>query len=307
MHIANGARTGDDRVRYHRGDSSAVWLFNNLTQRVGRFLTDVECQAQDLAVTTLREEVARWCSTAMGDHVLRSEINVTPLVDVILVLLVIFMVVTPLLQQQLPIDLPSTRTSRAANDSSQVRLTAAADGTLRPNDQPISTADLQPALRDLYATRGDRILFLEADRGLSYAAVVDLIDACREAGIERIGISPERSVPPITTGRRAPDPLHRSRGSVGDARNLATRVPRREANQSIGRQELVLRRGCLPMPCVASRGSPAARARRRRSTRTGAEVGTPLARLSRYLDRTLLCTICLASRPGAASAPQPGE
>lgn len=123
-----------------------------------------------------------------GGDDLRADINVTPLVDVMLVLLVIFMVVTPLLQQQLSVDLPSTRTSTDVNQTGQVHLTAGADGALRLNDQPLSREDLVPALQNLYATRSERTIFLEADRNLSYAAVVDLMDTCREAGIERIGI-----------------------------------------------------------------------------------------------------------------------
>jgi biopolymer transport protein ExbD len=123
-----------------------------------------------------------------ADDALHADINVTPLVDVMLVLLVIFMVVTPLIHEQLPIDLPSTRTSTAAAPDEQVHLTAAADGRLRLNDEPVDRADLERALQQLYAARSERTIFLEADRSLSYAAVVDLMDACRAAGIERIGI-----------------------------------------------------------------------------------------------------------------------
>ena len=119
---------------------------------------------------------------------LRADINVTPLVDVMLVLLVIFMVVTPLLQQHLPVELPTTRTSAAAEEHGQIHLLAAADGTLRLNDQPVTKEELATALQSLYATRSERTIFLEADRALSYADVVDVMDSCREAGIERIGI-----------------------------------------------------------------------------------------------------------------------
>jgi biopolymer transport protein ExbD len=123
-----------------------------------------------------------------GGDELRSEINVTPLVDVMLVLLVIFMVVTPLLHQELRVELPLARAAQDATDSGHVHLVAAADGTLQLNDQKVSRGDLQTALHSLYASRGDRTIFLQADRTLPYAAVVDLMDACREAGIERIGV-----------------------------------------------------------------------------------------------------------------------
>jgi biopolymer transport protein ExbD len=56
------------------------------------------------------------------------------------------------------------------------------------NDQPVTKEELATALQSLYATRSERTIFLEADRALSYADVVDVMDSCREAGIERIGI-----------------------------------------------------------------------------------------------------------------------
>jgi biopolymer transport protein TolR len=66
----------------------------------------------------------------IDDGGFRAEINVTPLVDVVLVLLVIFMVVTPLMKQEQPVDLPITKASRAADDTRQLTLTIAADGSL---------------------------------------------------------------------------------------------------------------------------------------------------------------------------------
>lgn len=123
-----------------------------------------------------------------GGDELRSEINVTPLVDVMLVLLVIFMVVTPLLHQELRVELPLARAAQDVTDSGHVHLVAAADGTLLLNDQPVTRDDLQATLKSLYAARAERTIFLQADRSLPYAAVVDLMDACREAGIERIGV-----------------------------------------------------------------------------------------------------------------------
>jgi biopolymer transport protein ExbD len=119
---------------------------------------------------------------------LKSDINVTPLVDVMLVLLVIFMVVTPLLKQQVPVELPLAEHSREPQDTSQVTLVAAADGTLLLNEQPVAAEALDAALHDAYAARADKTIFLEADRTLPYSRVVDLMDACRAAGIERIGV-----------------------------------------------------------------------------------------------------------------------
>ncbi len=127
--------------------------------------------------------------TGGGDEDLHADINVTPLVDVMLVLLVIFMVVTPLLRLKVPIELPLAKTSEdAKTERAQVTLSAAADGTVQLNGSPVARDGLEAALKGLYATRTDRTIFLEADRNLQYAVVVDLMDACRAAGVERIGV-----------------------------------------------------------------------------------------------------------------------
>jgi biopolymer transport protein ExbD len=64
---------------------------------------------------------------------------------------------------------------------------------LRLNDEPVARGDLETALRSLYASRADHSIFLQADRSLPYAAVIDLMDACREAGVERIGVITRKS------------------------------------------------------------------------------------------------------------------
>ena len=133
-------------------------------------------------------------TTSEGDE-LKSDINVTPLVDVMLVLLVIFMVVTPLLKQRLPVELPLAEHSQEAQETSQMTLVAAADGTLFLNEQLITAEALDGALHNLYAERSDKTIFLEADRSLAYSRVVDLMDACRAAGVERIGVVTKKPAP----------------------------------------------------------------------------------------------------------------
>ena len=133
-------------------------------------------------------------TTSEGDE-LKSDINVTPLVDVMLVLLVIFMVVTPLLKQRVPVELPLAEHSHEAQETSQVTLVAAVDGALFLNERPIPVEALDGALHDLYAGRPDKTIFLEADRSLPYSRVVDLMDACRAAGVERIGVVTKKPAP----------------------------------------------------------------------------------------------------------------
>jgi biopolymer transport protein TolR len=121
---------------------------------------------------------------------LRSEINITPLVDVVLVLLVIFMVVTPLLRLKVPVELPLARTSEKAEaDTHQVVVSIDAAGTVRVHDKTVAGAEqLDAVLRDLLATHAERVVFLEADASRPYAEIVAVIDAARAAGVERVGI-----------------------------------------------------------------------------------------------------------------------
>lgn len=123
---------------------------------------------------------------------LQAEINVTPLVDVVLVLLVIFMVVTPLLKQEVPIELPLAENSRETKDLSQLMLTVATDGSVLLNGQPMLREALTTQLQTIYAERTDKTIFLEADRNLSYGQVVDVMDDCRAAGVVTIGVITKR-------------------------------------------------------------------------------------------------------------------
>jgi biopolymer transport protein ExbD len=133
---------------------------------------------------------------------LKAEINVTPLVDVVLVLLIIFMVVTPLLKQELPIELPIADTSQAAADVSQVTISLAADGRALVNGVEAPAGELAERLTALYAGRTDKTIYLEADRALPHGRVVDLMDDVRAAGVVRIGVVTKRD--PASQGPLAP-------------------------------------------------------------------------------------------------------
>jgi biopolymer transport protein ExbD len=99
------------------------------------------------------------------------------------VLLVIFMVVTPMLKRDLPVDLPLAASGRDADaPPDQVTVTAATDGRLLVNGREIASDALADAVRDR------PVVSIEADRRLSYARVADLLDACRAAGVARIGV-----------------------------------------------------------------------------------------------------------------------
>jgi biopolymer transport protein TolR len=122
------------------------------------------------------------------DEELKSDMNVTPLVDVVLVLLVIFMVITPLIKQEVPIKLPLAENSKQTQDLSQLILTVLSDGSLLLNREAIPREELAARLTAISATRSDKTIFLEADRSLPYDRVVQVMDECRAAGMTTIGV-----------------------------------------------------------------------------------------------------------------------
>ena len=119
------------------------------------------------------------------------EPNVIPLVDIMLVLLIIFMVVTPLLNRELDVKLPATEaTESSAPEASQVVVAVSPEGQLTLNNEPISEADYIPRLTRVLAARraGDRLLFFTADDRAPYGKVVAALDGAKQAGAEGLGI-----------------------------------------------------------------------------------------------------------------------
>jgi len=123
-----------------------------------------------------------------GSDELRAEINVTPLVDVVLVLLVILLLVAPLLKEEVPVELPIAAHARDEEGATTPTLTVDADGAVSLEGTPLPSDDLAARLAAIYSTRPDKAVMLAAARTLPYARVVEVMDACRAAGIERIGV-----------------------------------------------------------------------------------------------------------------------
>jgi biopolymer transport protein TolR len=120
-----------------------------------------------------------------------SEINVTPMVDVMLVLLVIFMVTAPMMQQGIDIDLPQTTTQPLRVKDDPLILTVREDGSLLLGRTEVESGELLAKLEALYEARGNKDLYLRADRDAAYGKVVKAMAIAREAGTQQLGVVTE--------------------------------------------------------------------------------------------------------------------
>jgi biopolymer transport protein TolR len=117
-----------------------------------------------------------------------AEINVVPLIDILLVLLIIFMAVCPQMLYGLPADLPHETISEAPRPADVVVVQVFGDGTLRINQDPVEWQDLEPRLREIFKMRASRVAFLRGDSVIEFGAIARAIDVMRGSGITTVGL-----------------------------------------------------------------------------------------------------------------------
>jgi biopolymer transport protein TolR len=133
----------------------------------------------------------RWHSSVgkLQKTAMNSEINVTPLVDVCLVLLIIFMVVTPMLQKGVPVNLPETEGPEKTPDSEkQMLISVKADGSVYLGSTVVRKEQVQSELETIHQKTPDREIAVKGDKLVKYGAVLDVLKALREVGFNNVGL-----------------------------------------------------------------------------------------------------------------------
>ena len=126
------------------------------------------------------------------DH-LTNEINVTPMIDVLLVLLIIFMMVIPMSRKAIDLQLPdpSPDDTNSGPPPSQIVMEVLPGNTFRINSQPITKAELGKKLKEIYEPRPEKIIFVKGDPAVKYSDVIWAMDMARGAGVKVIGMTPK--------------------------------------------------------------------------------------------------------------------
>ena len=131
-----------------------------------------------------------------------SEINVTPMVDVMLVLLVVFMVTAPLLTVGVPVDLPKTQATQMVGQDEPLVITMNAEGKLFIQETAVDLDSLVPRLQAITANKSETRIFIRGDRAIAYGRVMEVMGTVNQAGFNRVALITELPTSSGAPGRR---------------------------------------------------------------------------------------------------------
>ncbi len=134
-------------------------------------------------------------SMAVGTSSLKCDMNVTPFIDVLLVLLIIFMVIAPVTPKGLSALVPQPAKPNEQPSQSDLRtvvISIEKDKSMKINQDPVTEADLQTRLEDIFKSRAERVVFVKGDPDLEYGPVANVIDTAHAAGIDKVGLMTQK-------------------------------------------------------------------------------------------------------------------
>lgn len=134
-------------------------------------------------------------SMAVGTSSLKCDMNVTPFIDVLLVLLIIFMVIAPVTPKGLSALVPQPAKPNEQPSQSDLRtvvISVNKDKSLMINQDPVTETDLQTRLEDIFKSRAERVVFVKGDPDLEYRSVANVIDTAHAAGIDKVGLMTQK-------------------------------------------------------------------------------------------------------------------
>jgi biopolymer transport protein TolR len=123
-----------------------------------------------------------------GGYQPMAEINITPMVDVMLVLLIIFMVAAPLMMAGVPVELPQTSATRVSNPQKPMIVSLTADGELYIRDEQVTQDNLIPRLQSIRSEEGDTVVYVRADKVSVYGDVMDILGMVGQSGYGRVSL-----------------------------------------------------------------------------------------------------------------------
>ncbi len=125
-----------------------------------------------------------------GNSHQKAEMNVTPLIDVLLVLIIIFLLVVPQLSHGLKTSAPDASDQKTSTPRDDIVLTVVGDRTVLLNQESVALEDLQGRLKDLFKNAADHVIFVRAEKDLNFQQIAEVIDIAKGAGLERVALMP---------------------------------------------------------------------------------------------------------------------